>query len=281
MDAQHDPMFAAVSDLLRQRGTVSLMIVPLLVGDTVIGTIGLDATETRPFTDAEIELAETIAGQASLAIEKARLYDETLGLTIFNQAVVESIQQGIVVLDHDLHIRRVNRFMVDRYGWTYRRRLRSTLFEYRPDYAPFLREPIAVVLALGEPQVRYEVERRDESGAPSIRNYYLYPMREGHTVTGIVLLLEDVTERARLEADLNMRAVQMAALSEVSSRITSTLEPDQVINVVLDALDRVVPYDGVSLWLRSPEREELYIAAARGYKESDSTGRRGTGRPDG
>jgi hypothetical protein len=79
--------------------------------------------------------------------------------------------------------------------------------------------------------VRYEVERRDESGAPSIRNYYLYPMREGPSVTGIVLLLEDVTERARLEADLNTRAVQMAALSEVSSRITSTLEPDQVIDV--------------------------------------------------
>ncbi|RPJ00228.1 MAG: GAF domain-containing protein, partial [Chloroflexi bacterium] len=224
----------------------------------------------RAFTDVEIEVAETVAGQASLAVEKARLYDETLGLTIFNQAVVESIQQGIVVLDRDLTIRRVNRYMMERYNWS-TSAVGHLLFDHRPDYAAFLREPIAVVLALGEPQVRYEVERRDESGAPSIRNYYLYPMREGSAVTGIVLLLEDVTERARLEADLNTRAVQMAALSEVSSRITSTLEPDQVIDVVLDALNRVVPYDGVSLWLRSTAREELYIAAARGYETPDAT----------
>ena len=269
-DAQHDPLLEPAWDLFRERGTVSLMIVPLMVGESVIGTIGLDSTERRDFTDVEIEVAETIAGQASLAVEKARLYDETLGLTIFNQAVVESIQQGIVVLDRDLTIRRVNRYMVDRYDWSTSAVSRS-LFDYRPDYAGFLREPVAVVLALGEPQVRYEVERRDEAGAPSIRNYYLYPMREGSSVTGIVLLLEDVTERARLEADLNTRAVQMAALSEVSSRITSTLEPDQVIDVVLDALDRVVPYDGVSLWLRSTAREELYIAAARGYETPDAT----------
>jgi signal transduction protein with GAF and PtsI domain len=34
----------------------------------------------------------------------------------------------------------------------------------------------------------------------------------------------------------------------------------------------VVPYDGVSLWLRSPEQDELYIAAARGYQDADATG---------
>src|SRR5690606_19508995 len=48
------------------------------------------------------------------------------------------------------------------------------------------------------------------------------------------------------------------------------LEADQVVQLILDALDRVIPYDGVSLWLRSPEREELAIVAARGYRDPDS-----------
>ncbi|MBN1203181.1 MAG: GAF domain-containing protein [Anaerolineae bacterium] len=265
-DVLNDPLFEKVWDMLRGRGTRSLMIIPLVVGDEVIGTIGLDATEIRTFTETEIEMAETITSQASLAVEKARLYDETLGLTIFNQAVVESIRQGIVVLDRDLVVRRVNRYMIERYGWE-TSAIGRTLFDYRPDYQDFLRQLVAVVLGVGEPQVYYEAERLDVSGEQSIRNYYLYPMLEGRTVSGIVLLVEDVTERTRLEADLNARAVQMAALSEVSSQITATLEPDQVISLILDALADVIPYDRVSLWLRSPSGDELRVAAARHFQD--------------
>ncbi len=268
-DVLSDRLFEAAWPVLRQRGTRSLMIVPLLVGDSVIGTIGLDSDVRREFTDAEVELVQTIAGQASLAVEKARLYNETLGLTIFNQAVVESIRQGIVVLDRDLRVRRVNGYMREHYGWS-EDALGQPLFEYRPDYERFLRQPVAVALERGEPQAQYEIERGGGNGHRSIRNYYVYPMQEGRTVTGIVLLVEDITERALLEADLSSRAMQMAALSEVSSQITSTLEADQVVQLILDALDRVIPYDGVSLWLRSPEREELAIVAARGYRDPDS-----------
>src|SRR5690606_4279931 len=117
---------------------------------------------------------------------------------------------------------------------------------------------------------QFEIERGGANGDRSIRNYYVYPMQEGATVTGIVLLVEDITERALLDADLSTRAMQMAALSEVSSQITSTLEAAQVVGLILDALVRVIRYDGVSLWLRSPEREGLAVVAARGYRDPDS-----------
>ena len=268
-DALRDPVFEPAWEALRKRGTRALMVVPLLIGDNVIGTIGLDWTRRRAFTQAEIELAETIASQASLAIEKARLYNETLNLTIFNQAIVESIQQGIVVLDRNLIVRRVNRYMIESYGWS-TQAVGQRLFDYRPDYQEFLRQPVAIALGMGEPQMCEEVMRFDATGQPSFRNYYVYPLLEGRAVTGIVMLVEDVTERTMLRDDLNVRAVQMAALSEVSSQITSTLDPDQVINLILDALGRVLPYDGVSLWLRVPDRDELRIVAARGYTDPDS-----------
>jgi PAS domain S-box-containing protein len=268
-DVLSDPLFEQAWDALRERGTLSMMIVPLVVGETLMGTIGLDSLVRRAFTEAEVELAETIASQASLAIEKARLYNETLSLTIFNQSVVESIRQGIVVMDLDLRVRRINQYMVERYGWSHSG-AGQKLFEYRPDYVDFLRPAIAIVLGTSEPQVEYDVERTDPSGERSIRNYYVYPMLEGRTVTGIVLLVEDVTERAQLEADLNQRAIQMATLTEVSSQITASLEPDQVITLVLDALGGVIPYDGVTLWLRASEGPEVNVAAARGYAGAGS-----------
>jgi len=76
VDVQTDPLLEPLWEVLRLRGTQSLLIVPLVVGDQVIGTIGLDSTRRREFTPDEIELAQTIGGQASVALEKARLYQE-------------------------------------------------------------------------------------------------------------------------------------------------------------------------------------------------------------
>ncbi|MBN2303808.1 MAG: GAF domain-containing protein [Anaerolineae bacterium] len=271
-DVATDPrLIDPIREMQFTRGTHAMLIVPMLIGDRVIGTIGLDSSTPRIFTDSEIELALTAANQAAVAVEKARLYTEAVGLTVFNQAVVESIQQGIVVMDKDLVIRRVNSFMAEWYGWSTTEAPNQRLFDYRPDYETFLREPMAIALGMGVPQACDEIERRDASGQVSIRNYYVYPMLDDERrVTGIVLLLEDVTERALLERDLNVRAIQMAALSEVSGQLTSTLETAEVLDLILDVLGRVVPYDGVTLWLRSADGNELTIEAARGYRDPDS-----------
>ena len=73
-NAQTDPRMAVIHDLERQRGTVSLLIVPLLVRDQVIGTLGLDATEMRQFSPEEIAMAQSAAAAASHAIYNAQLH---------------------------------------------------------------------------------------------------------------------------------------------------------------------------------------------------------------
>ena len=76
-DVMTDPRFVPDRPILAERGTRAMMVVPLVAGDEVIGSIGLDFTSPRTFTDAEIELAGTIASQVSLALDKARLLRET------------------------------------------------------------------------------------------------------------------------------------------------------------------------------------------------------------
>ena len=60
----------------RRRGVRSLLSVPILGGDSIIGVFSLLRTEVRPFTNKEIELLETFADQAAIAIENARLLTE-------------------------------------------------------------------------------------------------------------------------------------------------------------------------------------------------------------
>jgi PAS domain S-box-containing protein len=76
VDAQTDPRQASFHDLARLRGTASLLIVPLMIRDRLIGTLGLDAIERREFSADEIALAQTVAAAASRALENAYLHED-------------------------------------------------------------------------------------------------------------------------------------------------------------------------------------------------------------
>src|SRR5579859_4282599 len=218
----------------------AMLGVPLMREDRVVGVLSVANTDPdRSFSENDIEQAQAFAIQAAIAIENARLYQETLGLQSFNEAIIQSIQQGIVVLNRDTTIRTVNTFMRTNYGWD-DTGIGRALFDYRPTYADFLQFAIEKVLESGQPEVQYDVQENDDQGNVVIRNFYIYPLLEGETVNGIVLLVEDVTARAALEADIEMRARQLSMLAEVSSRLTATLDPDSVVALLLDQLERIL-----------------------------------------
>jgi signal transduction histidine kinase len=71
MESPGEPL----NELLQHTGTHSLMIVPLLARGEVVGTIDIGSSDiNRDFSPAEVELAETIAGQIAGAIDNARLF---------------------------------------------------------------------------------------------------------------------------------------------------------------------------------------------------------------
>jgi two-component system NtrC family sensor kinase len=57
-------------------GWHTALSVPLVRGDEAIGVILIRRADVRPFGDREVELVETFADQAVIAIENARLFEE-------------------------------------------------------------------------------------------------------------------------------------------------------------------------------------------------------------
>ena len=74
-DLQAATEFAAST--ARQRGAGSQLAVPLLRGQEAMGVIGLARDHVGPFSPQQIEVLKTFADQAVIAIENARLFNET------------------------------------------------------------------------------------------------------------------------------------------------------------------------------------------------------------
>jgi GAF domain-containing protein len=73
-DLQADPEYRYA---LRDTDPIGTELgVPMLRGDDIVGVIILHKLEVQPFTDKQIELVETFADQAVIAIENARLLGE-------------------------------------------------------------------------------------------------------------------------------------------------------------------------------------------------------------
>jgi sigma-B regulation protein RsbU (phosphoserine phosphatase) len=73
-DAQFNPITRSLHQVMRKRGTVCLLVVPLLARGEVIGTIGIPSNSQEVFNQDEVSLAQTIASQVASVIDNARLH---------------------------------------------------------------------------------------------------------------------------------------------------------------------------------------------------------------
>lgn len=98
-----DEMSETYRQTLERRGIVSVMVVPLVARDTVIGTVGIDSSDpARHFSDSEQVLLETIASQIAGAVDNAQLFEEQKKATELAQSL--SIRDGLTGLFNRRHL---------------------------------------------------------------------------------------------------------------------------------------------------------------------------------
>ena len=181
---------------------------PCRLQNKTIAIIGLGRTTHGDFLSSEdVELLESMASYIGIAIQNARLYasleqkiSEYERLKEFNENIVESINVGVFAVDLEERIESWNAQMEVMYAMSRQEAVGQPLRDILPEkfVAEFLR-------LKDEPGVHnlYRFRLQTRSGENRCANVAIAPLvSRNFEVVGRIIIVDDVTERMELEAQL-------------------------------------------------------------------------------
>ncbi|HEX8338673.1 MAG TPA: ATP-binding protein, partial [Pyrinomonadaceae bacterium] len=191
--------------------------VPCVVRGRMVAVIGLGrSTGGALLSSEDLEILRTVSGYVAVAIENSLLYqeqkeraEELALLKEFNESIVESINVGILTADASGRVTACNSAFEEMLGLRRDEATGQTVEDlFAEDFAETLR------LALGEQgwnlaELRniYKLHTATRTGRTLILNIALAPLKRADAAVhgGVLVVLEDVTGRVRLEEQLQQR----------------------------------------------------------------------------
>lgn len=189
--------------------------VPCVVRGRMVAVIGLGRSADGALLSSEdVEILRTVSGYVAVAIENSLLYQdqqERAGelklLKEFNESIIESINVGLLAVDLDGRVTRLNsalEHILDlRRDSAIGKRVESLFSE---DFADTLIQVLGKDgWRLKEIRNIYKLHTATRGNRALVLNIALAPLQDGQGQTGALVVLEDVTTRISLEEQLQQR----------------------------------------------------------------------------
>lgn len=250
-DIEKDPRFRKKrSDVLDIYETASFLCVPLVTTNQLVGVINITEKSSRePYTRDDLQFLAALASHASLAIEKAQLYErvrrfneeltekvrasteelkkrneELFSLKEYNENIISSIGDSIVVIDKDWIIHTWNTGMERQFKIKEEEAKGKNILALLPEWEKAgLREPIAMSLGSGKPSELERVKYREKEGKPQTFKVKFSPLYDSRRkITGAVIVIMDISEKVELEKQLDI-SERMASIGKLAAGVAHEL----------------------------------------------------------
>jgi len=247
LDTGADAVFFNNPDLPTTRSEMAL---PLLLNEQTVGVLDVQSEEPSAFTQEDIEVLSTLAGQVSIAIQNARLYDEinrslrearALYAQYVRSALSQTVEQGPIG------------YQFSGTGLTALKtpaknpEIRSVLTQGSKVVEPAGRDTGKAVLTIPI-QLRGEV-----IGFLDIRSQHKadWQQDEIDIAEAIAERVALAVENAALLEDSQRRASKERIIGEVTTKISQSINLRNVLQTAVEELGHIIPGSDVIIQFES------------------------------
>ncbi len=240
LDVGDDPTFFNNPDLPDTRSEIAL---PLRNGDSIIGTLDIQSNKPSDFDTQDISVFSLLANQLAIAIQNARLFEETRAALVEAQVFYRQSATA-----------------------SWREVLRQGTRGYR-----YINGSIEAIKIAGEPPRKMvggsndpeiliiPINIRGKSlGVLNIRQTgrsHSWSSAEIHVYQSIVDRISFALENARLYQDAQRRASKERVISEIATKVSSSVNMDNILQTAVEELGRVLPGSEVVIQFEQEEDE--------------------------
>ncbi len=190
--------------------------VPCVVRGRMVAVIGLGRSADGALLSSEdVEILRTVSGYISVAIENSLLYQEQQTraaeleiLKEFNESIVESINVGLMAVDLNGSITRLNSALEEIFSLTRDEAVGKNVEDlFAEDFADTLNQVLGPEgWHLRQTRQIYKMHTATRAGRALVLNIALAPLcADSDEQTGALVVFEDVTQRLHLEEQLQQR----------------------------------------------------------------------------
>ena len=236
-DVENNPLAAPIREMLQQRGTKNLLILPLLSEQEVIGTIGVAFYDAnRVIAQDELRILETIVAQIAAAVQKNRLFTQIEQSDANFRALFSAMEDVVLVINNEgryVQIAPTNPSLLvrppaDMLGKTF-----HELFP-RETADLFLSKVEEALTSEGKIQFEYELPIADQV-------FWFLATLTKLDEQRVFWIARDITERKKSEEAIRRRNQYLAVSAEIGKLVTSILDLNTIfartVNLITDRFD--------------------------------------------
>jgi GAF domain-containing protein len=229
--------------------TQSEMAFPLIAGGKIFGALDIQSTQESAFTDEDVMTLMVLADQIAIAIENARLFSE-------NQAALEAARRAYSEISREGWQRTLQgRQAKNGYVSRAEDQILPVSGEAGPEFMQSIQDGKAV-LTNDDTTLHLPVKVRGQSiGAIRMdkhRDGSRWTPEDIKMANTLAEQLGAALESARLYNDVSQRADRERIVSEITTHIRSTTDPQVILQTALDELKRALGADDILVRPYSP-----------------------------